>query len=72
VAPPVFKTRARVSLALCEVTLLAKSGVFSRSWLRWMTLWELRVGTQWALRVLRTTRRCGGAGRLDIAGKSPT
>jgi hypothetical protein len=52
---PVFKTRALGSAALCRVTLLAKSRCFHDSMLRWMTLWELGVGTQWALRVLRTT-----------------
>ena len=46
---PVFKTRSLGSRALCEVTLLAKSRCFHDSRLRWMMLWELGVGTQWAL-----------------------
>jgi hypothetical protein len=49
VALPVFKTRARGSLAVCEVTLLAKSWFFRRCRLRWVTLWKLGVATQWAL-----------------------
>jgi hypothetical protein len=44
VAPPVFKTRARGYPGLCDVTLLAKSRVFRRSWLRWMTLRDRRSG----------------------------
>ena len=60
-APPVFKTRARASAGLCEVTLLAKSRVSRRSWLRWITLWELGVGTQWALEGSRPAQNQGSA-----------
>jgi hypothetical protein len=49
VAPPVFKTCSRGSPAVCDVMLLAKSWVFRRCRLRWVTLWKLGVATQWAL-----------------------
>jgi len=60
VAPPVFKTRSRGSPGLCEVMLLAKSRVFRRSWLRWIMLWKLGVGTQWALETVREHPSVGG------------
>ena len=56
--PPVFKTSSLGSRALCEVTLLAKSRCFHDSRLRWMMLWELGVGTQWALNDRRARSDC--------------
>jgi len=53
VAPPVFKTRAPDFRTLRQVIQLAESRIFSPSGLRRVTLYELRVGTQWALIALR-------------------